>query len=79
VNIFQGLPLFDSTSVKIQQYMGCAAEFIKKAMEEGQKCLVNCQMGVSRSCTSAMAYLMIYENLGAAEILRTFRKRRDVR
>lgn len=77
--IFQGLPLWDSTEVNILQYLGCAADFIKRALSEGQKCLVNCQMGVSRSCSAAMAYLMIHEELGAVEILRTFRKRRDVR
>lgn len=75
----QGLPLWDSTDVKILQYLGCAADFIKKAMNEGQKCLVNCQMGVSRSCTAAMSYLMIHEGMDAIDILRDFRKRRDVR
>ena len=73
------MPLWDSTEVKILQYLGCAAEFIKSAMDNGQKILVNCQMGVSRSCTAAMAYLMIYEGMSAIEILRTFRRRRDVR
>ncbi len=77
--VSQGLPLWDSTDVKILQYLGCAAEFIKLAMERGQKCLVNCQMGVSRSCTAAMSYLMLHENMEAVEVLRTFRRRRDVR
>ena len=77
--ILQGLPLWDSTDVKIQQYLGCAAEFIKSAMDTGQKILVNCQMGVSRSCSAAMAYLMIYEGMSALDILKTFRRRRDVR
>ena len=76
---FQGLPLFDSTQVKILPYLGIAAEFIKEALENGKKCLVNCQMGVSRSCSAAMAYLMIYQDMSATEILRAFRKRRDVR
>ena len=76
---YLGLPLWDCTNVNILPYLGCAAEFIKNAMRDGQKCLVNCQMGVSRSCSAAMAYLMIYEGMGAVEILRTFRKRRDVR
>lgn len=77
--ILQGLPLFDSTQVKILPYLGIAAEFIKEALENGKKCLVNCQMGVSRSCSAAMAYLMIYQDMSAIEILRAFRKRRDVR
>ena len=71
--------MWDQTNVNILPYLGCASEFIKTAMTEGQKILVNCQMGVSRSCTAAMAYLMIYEGMGAVDILRTFRKRRDVR
>lgn len=76
---YLGLPLFDSTQVKILPYLGIAAEFIKEALENGKKCLVNCQMGVSRSCSAAMAYLMIYQDMSATEILRAFRKRRDVR
>ena len=75
----QGLPLFDSTEVRILPYLGIAADFIRKALEEGKKCLVNCQMGVSRSASCAMAYLMIYQEMNAIDILRAFRKRRDVR
>ena len=79
IDNLQGLPLFDSTEVRILPYLGIAADFIRKALEEGKKCLVNCQMGVSRSASCAMAYLMIYQEMNAIDILRAFRKRRDVR
>ena len=76
---YQGFELWDSTKVKISPYFGCANEFISSALKSGGKCLVNCQMGVSRSCASAMAYMMISEGWDAQDVMREFRKRRDVR
>ena len=46
---YQGLQLWDHPNVKILPYLGCADEFISKALGGGGKCLVHCQMGVSRS------------------------------
>ena len=54
-----GLQLWDSSKVRILPYFGCADEFIASAFGSGGKCLVNCQMGVSRSATLAMVYLML--------------------
>ena len=45
---YQGLQLWDHPNVKILPYLGCADEFISKALGGGGKCLVHCQMGVSR-------------------------------
>ena len=76
---YLGLQLWDSTKVRILPFLGCANEFIAAALAGGGKCLVHCQMGVSRSCTSAMAYMMLTEGWDAVEVMREFRKRRDVR
>lgn len=76
---YLGMQLWDSTRVCIVPYLGCANEFIAKAMAGGGKCLVHCQMGVSRSCTMAMAYLMMSLKWDAADAMRELRKRRDVR
>lgn len=36
-------------------------------------------MGISRSSTCAIAYLMIYRKMSAADAIRTVRLRRDIR
>lgn len=76
---YLGLPVWDSTHVHILPYLGCANEFIASALQSGGKVMVNCQMGVSRSATCAMSYMMITEGWTAPSVLRLFRKRRDVR
>ena len=66
-----------------------AADYIYTAIDEGEKersnnkgeckIMVNCQMGVSRSASCAMAYLMIHKSFTAVEALTLIRKSRDCR
>ena len=77
--IYQGLQLWDHTCVKILPYLGCANEFIASCINSGGRILVNCQMGVSRSSTATIAYMMLSKNWTASDVLRLFRKRRDIR
>ena len=61
-------------------YLGIAADYIQSAIDTaGGRCLVNCQMGVSRSASCAMAYLMIHKGKTAVEALTLVRKSRDCR
>ena len=76
---YQGLQLWDHTCVRILPYLGCADEFIASGMKNGGRVLVNCQMGVSRSSTAAISYMMLTNGWKVDEVLRLFRKRRDVR
>jgi len=76
---YLGFPLWDTPTCNIIPYLGCAADFIDSAMAAGGKCLVNCQMGVSRSAACAIAYLMIKKGMTAGETLTQFRRCRDVR
>jgi atypical dual specificity phosphatase len=84
---YQGLQVWDSTKAKMIPYYGCANEFIALALNGGSsgngvtkgKCLVHCQMGVSRSCVAAVVYMMLSEGWCVADIMTEFRKRRDVR
>jgi hypothetical protein len=46
---YLGLQLWDDVNASILPYLGIANDFISSALNEsGGKCLVNCQMGVSR-------------------------------
>jgi predicted protein tyrosine phosphatase len=76
---YQGLQLWDHNCVRILPYLGCANEFIATGMNSGGRVLVNCQMGVSRSSTAAIAYMMLSNDWKVEDVLRLFRKRRDVR
>ena len=77
---YQGLQVWDSTRVRMTPYFGCANDFIAMALNGGGgKCLVHCQMGVSRSCVAALVYMMLSKGMDAADVMREFRKRRDVR
>ena len=76
---YLGFPLWDNPSCNLLPYFGIASEFIDDAISRGGKCLVNCQMGVSRSASCAIAYMMIKEDMGVKEVLTLFRKSRDCR
>ena len=70
---------FTSPNCNLIPYFGCASEYIEDAILSGGKCLVNCQMGVSRSASCAMSYMMIKEGMCVKEALTLFRKSRDTR
>ena len=76
---YLGFPLWDTPCCNLLPYFGCASEFISNAISSGGKCLVNCQMGVSRSAACAISYLMISHGMDAKDVLTLFRKRRDCR
>ncbi|TRY68865.1 hypothetical protein TCAL_05071 [Tigriopus californicus] len=76
---YLGFPLWDTPMCNIIPYMGCASEFISNAIHGGGKCLVNCQMGVSRSSSCAMAYLLIDQGMKAVDVITLFRMHRDIR
>ena len=77
---YLGLQVWDSTKVRMTPYFGCANDFIAMALDGGGgKCLIHCQMGVSRSCVAALVYMMLSKGMDAADVMREFRKRRDVR
>lgn len=40
---------------------------------------MHCMMGVSRSATCVLAYLMIVKKMSAVDAIRTVRMRRDIR
>lgn len=55
--------LDDSTSVSISQYFDRIADKINEHASQGGRSLVHCVLGVSRSTTLCLAYLMKYKNM----------------
>ncbi|KAJ6648661.1 Dual specificity phosphatase 29 [Pseudolycoriella hygida] len=76
---YMGFPMVDHPSTDISRYFYIASKFIENGIESGGKVLVHCMMGISRSATCALAYLMISRKMSAVDAIRTVRLRRDVR
>lgn len=54
-----------------------AFKFIAEAKEQGSSCLVHCKMGVSRSASTVIAYVMKERNMGRDEALQFVKERRS--
>jgi len=76
---YKGLKLLDVAQTNISMYFTEVAEFIDEALKSGGKVLVNCLMGMSRSSTCVLAYLMLRQNMTAVEALTEVRRHREVR
>lgn len=75
---YLGLPIADVLSADISKYFYTAAEFIDDAVSGGGKAFVHCIMGVSRSSTCVLAYLMIKKGMLATDAIRIVRKNRGI-
>ncbi|XP_063700497.1 dual specificity protein phosphatase 13B isoform X1 [Culicoides brevitarsis] len=76
---YMGFPLIDQPSSDISRYFYIAAKFIENGINSGGKVLVHCMVGMSRSATCVLAYLMICKRMSATEAIRTVRMHRDIR
>ncbi|XP_066477478.1 dual specificity protein phosphatase 13B-like [Tiliqua scincoides] len=76
---YYGVQAFDATSFDISIFFVDAANFIHKALNTGGgKVFVHCAMGLSRSATLVLAYLMIHENLTLVEALKAVDSHRGI-
>nr|XP_060625104.1 dual specificity protein phosphatase 13A [Anolis sagrei ordinatus] len=74
---YHGVPAHDLPDFDISPYFYPAAEFIHKALATpGAKIFVHCAIGISRSSSLVLAYLMIYHHLSLAEAIQTVKKHR---
>ncbi|NXR30995.1 DS13B phosphatase, partial [Zosterops hypoxanthus] len=76
---YYGVEAFDDPSFDISIFFYDAANFIRKAINSsGGKVLVHCAMGVSRSATLVLAFLMIHENLTLVDALKAVSAHRNI-
>ncbi|KAK1124354.1 hypothetical protein K0M31_006721 [Melipona bicolor] len=75
---YLGLPLIDMCTTDISKYFNTIADFIDEAISTEGKAFVHCMLGISRSATCVLAYLMIKKGMLATDAIRTVRKNRFV-
>ena len=68
----------DSAYYNMTQHFKRAKEFLDDAKSSGGVALVNCALGVNRSGFICTAYLMVSEEMGLLEAVRTIKKKRAV-
>ncbi|XP_068053529.1 dual specificity protein phosphatase 13A [Anomalospiza imberbis] len=74
---YYGVPAHDLPSFDISQFFFSAAQFIHNALNTpGAKILVHCAVGVSRSASLVLAYLMINHHLSLVEAIKTVKEHR---
>jgi hypothetical protein len=59
------VPIKDHGDEQIQEYFKDCIEFIHDGVSRGEKVLIHCHMGISRSATIVIAYLMRYGITGS--------------
>ena len=77
-NIFKYLyfPLYDSESQKLDKYLEETNKFIKEGSENGNKILIHCGAGVSRSPTLCLMYMIIEKNYKYSDAYVLMKQRR---
>uniref|UniRef100_A0A8D0L726 Dual specificity protein phosphatase n=1 Tax=Sphenodon punctatus TaxID=8508 RepID=A0A8D0L726_SPHPU len=70
---------FDDPAFDLSVFFYDAANFIHKALSTpGGKVFVHCAMGISRSASLVLAFLMIHENMTLVEALKAVNPHRDI-
>ncbi|XP_010754988.3 dual specificity protein phosphatase 13 [Larimichthys crocea] len=77
--VYYGISAEDSDHFDLSQYFKPAADFIHKALKSKDgKVLVHCIMGMSRSATLVLVYLMLRQRLTLRDALRRVIKKRAI-
>jgi len=75
---YLALNVIDSANESIICFLLEAIVFIEKAKKEKGCCYVHCHMGVSRSCTVVIAYVMLKERMPFKDAFDLVKKKRPV-
>ncbi|CAK6950284.1 dual specificity protein phosphatase 26-like [Scomber scombrus] len=75
---YMGIEAHDSCNFDMSVNFQAAADFIHRALSRGGKVLVHCHVGVSRSATLVLAYLMLKQNLTLVEAICAVKENRGV-
>uniref|UniRef100_A0A2K6UAF6 Dual specificity protein phosphatase 13B n=1 Tax=Saimiri boliviensis boliviensis TaxID=39432 RepID=A0A2K6UAF6_SAIBB len=76
---YYGIEADDNPFFDLSVYFLPVARYIRAALSLPQgRVLVHCAMGVSRSATLVLAYLMIYENMTLVEAIQTVQAHRNI-
>ncbi|XP_061490845.1 dual specificity protein phosphatase 13B-like isoform X2 [Rhineura floridana] len=76
---YYGIEADDDPKFDLSLYFHPAAKYIRAALNSPRgKVLVHCAMGISRSATLVLAFLMICENKNLVDALKTVREHRGV-
>ncbi|XP_028331705.1 dual specificity protein phosphatase 13 isoform X2 [Gouania willdenowi] len=75
---YYGVPADDSPSFDLSRYFFSSAEYIHEALNntDGARVLVHCAVGVSRSASLVLAYLMIHHHLTLLEAIQKVKEHR---
>ncbi|XP_062435779.1 dual specificity protein phosphatase 13B-like [Rhea pennata] len=76
---YYGIEAEDSPNFDLSIYFYPVARYIRAALKSPRgKVLVHCAMGISRSATLVLAFLMICEEMSLADAIRTVRSHRGI-
>ncbi|XP_061586816.1 dual specificity protein phosphatase 26-like [Cololabis saira] len=75
---YMGIEGRDSCDYDMSFNFQAAVDFIHSALSRGGKVLVHCQVGVSRSATLVLAYLMLKQGLTLVEAICAVKDKRGV-
>ncbi|XP_073775973.1 dual specificity protein phosphatase 13B isoform X1 [Danio rerio] len=75
---YYGVEADDSFDFAISGFFYATARFIRAALSKNGRVFVHCLMGVSRSATLVLAFLMICEDLTLMEAIKAVRQHRDI-
>ncbi|XP_057688404.1 dual specificity protein phosphatase 26-like [Corythoichthys intestinalis] len=76
--IYLGIEANDSCNFDMSVNFQAAADFIHTALSRGGQVLVHCHVGVSRSATLVLAYLMLKQRLTLVEAICAVKENRGV-
>ncbi|CAN9513437.1 unnamed protein product [Ophioblennius macclurei] len=75
---YMGVEAHDSCNFDMSVNFQAAADFINSALSRGGKVLVHCHVGVSRSATLVLAFLMLKQHLTLVEAICAVKTHRGV-